>query len=482
MIGRPSGKLGRYRAGAWVNAGVSGRPMSCRIRQGRHMQSKNYRWASALCLVFALAFLVRVGLACTFVGLDAAPDAGANPDQLDFEMIAWEVAQGHGFVLADGQPTARRAVGAVGTMAIPYAVTGRSYAAGRLWLVMLSSATCLLCVWIGTLAVGRGVGLLAGVGLALYPGHAYYAMHFVSETPFTFWLALGVAVTLHGSMHRWRWLHAFAGVAWGFAILTKPQFVLMIPLVIGVLLLLKLAALLRNTADEAETIPFAAAGRGSRRTGYAAVLVTCFAAGACVLPWIVRNQVVMGTPGLSTIVGHTLWGSNNEVVLTDPEWQGLWVRTSELENILGQPLPEGEAAANDAATGYAVAFAKSHLRDLPGMVLSKLYRLVTPWPATSNTAVRWAEAMTWIVAGPFALLGGLSLWRRHRAFALVMLTPIAITIAVSVVFYGSVRFRNALAPMLVVFAAAGVAWSVSLVRARMGLSANSARSASAVTC
>ncbi|XAL99530.1 glycosyltransferase family 39 protein [Phycisphaeraceae bacterium D3-23] len=421
-------------------------------------------WAIILCAIFALALGLRLGLAAAFVGLDAPPDAQANPDQLDFEAIAWQVAQGNGFVLDNGEPTARRAAGAVGTMAVPYALTGRSYAAGRVWLAALSSATCLLCVWIGCIGFGRGVGVIAGLALALYPGHMYYAMHFVSETPFAFWLALGAALSLHGLRHEWRWRHMLAGAVWACAILTKPQFVLMVPLVLGILALIKIVALCRNTSPRGATASPTTARSNPAHFGYAPALITCLAVAACVAPWIARNHAVMHTPGLSTIVGHTLWGSNNEVVLNDPEWRGLWVRTSDLELTLNQPLPEGEAAANDAATGYAIAFARSHLRDLPGMALSKLRRLITPWPATTNRAVRWAEGLAWMIAAPLLLLGSVRWWRRHRAAAYVLVTPIAVTLAVSVVFYGSVRFRNALAPVLIVFAAAGFDWLLSRIR------------------
>jgi len=422
------------------------------------MLASQKNFAVAVVGVFVLAFGVRFALASAFVGLGAPPDASANPDQLEFEAIAWEVAQGHGYVLPTAEPTARRAVGAVGTMVPPYLVAGRSYTAGRVWLVLLSSATCLCCVWIGALGFGRGVGLLAGVALALYPGHAYYAMHFVSEGPFAFWLALAAALSLHGLKHGWRWRHVLAGAAWGCAILTKPQFVLLLPGVLGLVAAVKIAALLRGAGASPALRSNAAISKNAKASPIPAALITCLAVVAFVTPWIVRNHTVMGTPGLSTIVGHTLWGSNNEVVLHEPEHRGLWVRTSDLERELVHPLPQGESAANDAATGYAVAFAKSHKGELPGMALSKLGRLVAPWPVTENRAVRWAEALAWLAIAPFALVGMWRWWRSNRAWACVLLAPIAVTLMVTVVFYGSVRFRNALAPLLVVCAAAGVGW------------------------
>lgn len=412
------------------------------------MPSNHKRYILATLGVVALAFGIRLGLTAAFVGLGSPPDAQANPDQLEFEAIAWQVAQGHGFSLETGEPTGRRALGAVATMVPPYLAAGRSYAAGRLWLVLLSALTCGLCVWIGALSFGRIAGLLAGLGLALYPGHAYYALHFVSETPFTFWLALAVALSLHGLRANWRWRHTLAGAAWAMAVLAKPQFVLMIPLMLAFIGVYSLAGL-RRDAVAWWRMP---------------AIVTCLTAAACIAPWIVRNHTVMGTPGLSTIVGHTLWGSNNEVVLNDPVWCGRWVRTSDLERQLGLPLPEGEAAANRAATAYAVAFAKSHRHELPGMAAKKLHRLITPWPVTDNQPVRWAEGLAWCCVGPLAAVGLLLGWRQHRVAICVLLTPVLVTLGVTVVFYGSVRFRNALAPVLLVLSAGGLVRLVALFR------------------
>ncbi len=153
------------------------------------------RFTAAAVAIFLIALTARLGLTHRFVGLDAPPDAHANSDQLDYEVLAYHLVTGEGYAIHPGQPTASRTPGTSFTLAPVYAAFGRSFTAGRVWFCVLSALTCVLAVWLGTAGFNRAVGLSAGLGLALYPGHAYNAMHFVSETPFGFWMMLALVAT-----------------------------------------------------------------------------------------------------------------------------------------------------------------------------------------------------------------------------------------------------------------------------------------------
>jgi len=419
----------------------------------------NRRFWVVFSLVVVAAFGLRLSMASAFVGLSSPPDGLANPDQVDFEAITWQVAQGNGFVLDDQAPTARRAVGTVITLAPPYLVAGRSYTAGRMWLALLSAATCGLVIWIGVMGFNRRAGLIAGGMLVFYPGHAYYAMHFLSETPFGFWLALSVAITMFA--HRsGQYVHfAIAGVCWGMLILTKPQFVLMLPMAAVVAVLFAVAIRITGREKGGKSSETGSQGHCGARVFVGAAIVMALST-MVISPWIVRNARVMGTPGLSTIVGHGLWGGNNALILDDPVWRGRWLRTSELERRLHIELPEGEAEANQAALHHGLAFIRENPRAMPGLVISKIGRLVTPFPRTENKVVYWSEAAAWVVLAPLCAFGVVRWWRERRGDLLVMLLPIAVTLAVAVVFFAIVRYRNALSPILVVFAAPTVAWLI----------------------
>ncbi len=181
--------------------------------------------------ILAFAIAIRVGLAAVFVGLDAPPDAAANPDQLDYELFAWRMSQGEGFTLQDGTPTARRPPGTSLVLLPVYAVFGRNFAAGRLWFCLLSAATCLAVGWVGREAFGPLTGLIAATGLAAYPNHAYYAMHFLSEVPFSLLVvtASGASIRAFRDERSLSWATA-AGLCWGLAGLVRPNILLVIPL------------------------------------------------------------------------------------------------------------------------------------------------------------------------------------------------------------------------------------------------------------
>jgi hypothetical protein len=393
------------------------------------------RWVLLHLAVLALAFAVRLGLAAAFVGLAAPPKADANPDQLDYELFAYHLSAGDGFVFAPGTPTASRPPGTSFLLAPVYAVFGRSYLAGRVWFCLLSAACCPVAGWIAHRVAGPRAGLLAAAWLAVYPGHAYYAVHFLSETPMTLCTALAVAFHLRGLRRPAGWADALAGAAWGLGILARPN----LAVAAGLCGLLALAA----------GVP------GWRpRAGKTAVLAAT--AGLVVGPWVIRNAVVAGKPGVCTIVGgYTFWGAHNPKVASDPGLIGYWVATSTLVDA-EHPLAGSEVEREAAAWGYGRAFIREHSDRLPEMKLYALLRVAWAYREAGNPALDMAFRASWIASLPFAVIGLVWLGRRSPLEALYLMTPLAAVLVTAVMFYGCSRFRDGAAPVLAVFVAAGV--------------------------
>lgn len=398
----------------------------------------NWRFIALLCAVMVAAAGLRLGMTIAFVGLDAPPDVGASPDQAEYDAILQQLAAGKGYANAQGQPTARRAPGMVFTLLPAYLISGGSYAAVRLLLITLSAATCLLVGLTVARIFNRRAGLLAAATLALLPGHAYYAMHLLSEAPFGLWFALAIYLSVVAIQReeRWVWVHVLAGLCWGMAVLTKPQFVLLAPLVVIVACL-------------------AAWRRMAWRPALAAA-ACLLAASAVVMPWYARNAAVLDAPGLSTIGGYGLWAGNNELVLDDPAWRGRAMPTSQVEAGLGVKLPEGEAASDAQAKQYAISFMQHHRADMPRLTMWKLYRLLTPFQETENRAVYWAQAVSWMALAPLVFTGIIIALRRRPIESLLWLGPIAVTVGVTLVFFAIVRYRDTLLPALVPFAAIAI--------------------------
>lgn len=400
------------------------------------------RFLTLLGVIVVVAMGIRLGMTLAFVGLDAPPDVNASPDQAEYDTVLQQLIAGNGYSKADGQPTARRSPGMVFTLLPAYALSGGSYAAVRIMLITLSGATCLLVGLAVARVFNHRAGLIAALALAILPGHAYYAMHLLSEAPFGFWLALAVLLSVVAMQREKRWAPVYiaAGLCWGAAILTKPQFVLLAPLV-----------------------GLAACAVAYRRRAWRPVCAGALcvaAASTVVMPWYVRNAVVLDAPGMSTIGGYSLWAGNNELTLNDPAWRGRAMPTSQVEAGLGVKLPEGEAASDAQAKAYATAFMREHRAEMPGLTMWKLYRLVTPFQATENRAVYWSQALSWIVMLPLLFAGVVIALRRRPIESMLWIGPMVVTLGVTLVFFAIVRYRDALSPAMVPFVAVALdsAW------------------------
>ncbi len=408
------------------------------------MQLTHRTYIIALASIFLFALGLRIGLTSKFVGLDSPPDMSANPDQFDYEWGAYQITQGNGLVRLDGTPTATRTPGTALSLAPAYAVFGRSFAAGRIWFCILSAATCLAVAWVAWQLAGRGASLLAAALLAIYPGHAYYAMHFVSEVPYALYITLAVALSIQAWRTGGRWSMVGAGGAWAMAIHCRPQLLLLAPIV--------LVALLAMVRKMDRALWMAAMRQWA--------VQTCVIA-AFVAPWFARNAIVMGKPVFTTIAGHGLWGSHNPLTFDDPSRRGDWIRVSELEQHFGK-LPQGEVAKDAEASRRGRQSIAANIPRLPQIVLYKMGRFLSPFMETPNTLVRWAFALSWMAVFPLILLGGWQAWKHTREGMFIFMLPVLATIATVVLFYGSIRFRDSIAPLSITLAGIGAARIVAM--------------------
>jgi hypothetical protein len=385
-----------------------------------------------LVAIFVCALTVRVAATAVLQGLSSPPKREANSDQYDYELFAAQMAAGHGYSFAPGVPTASRPPGTSFVLYPLYALIGHSYLAGRILFCVLSAATCVLAWWAAYPVFGHRVGVLAAAIVAAYPGHFYYAMHFLSETPTAFALALACGLSVRSGTRAPGARDALSGAAWGFAVLTRPNFVLALGFV-------ALAQARRTVGWRSRVLRIALLGVGS------AVVV---------VPWVVRNQVVFGKPTVCTVVGgFTFWGANNRAAYEDPANVGYWMTTSDLQT--PQELLVGSEVEREAAAWeYGKRYAREHADQLPRIVLHRVGRVVFAYSESSNRVADLALRVSWLLLLPFVAVG---LWRaRGVAGSAEFAAPLLATLATAVVFYGCGRFRDACAPQLAVFAAVGM--------------------------
>jgi 4-amino-4-deoxy-L-arabinose transferase-like glycosyltransferase len=235
----------------------------------------------ALVLV-ALAFRV----ALTLPALGHVERFYVVPDSYEYDRLAVNLVQGHGFSQASSPPylpDVRRTPVYPFMLAAIYAVVGHQPVAAVAANVLLGVLACVLTAALGSRAFGPGVGLLAGLFLAVDLTSAAYSLTLLTEPLFTVLLllcALGLAryVGQGGGSPVAR-----AALWCGIAILVRPISVFL-PLVLGPAL-----GLLRQPG---------VAGRVRLVGGCLFVLVTLtFPVG-----WSIRNYSVAGTAQLTSLV------------------------------------------------------------------------------------------------------------------------------------------------------------------------------------
>ncbi len=287
-------------------------------------------------------------------------------------------------------------------------------------------------------------GLIAAALVAFWPNLIFHTAVALSETLFialmllTIWLALKVP-RAGRSLAR----PAAVGAALGLAVLVRPVALPMI------------AAL---------ALAWLIAGVGWRevllRTG--AVIVACI---LVLVPWIMRNEIVMGSAVLSTNTGDNLCMSRQ------PDATGSFLLTDYCNSDLtGLRRPASEIRKNDDGTHKALTFVRDHpatevrlwisrlhygyQNDADGLRAAESYEsdpFLPTWLRTSLEAV----ANLWFVAVSAVAVASLFWWLRRRDFGgwFVFGSVIAVGVVPIIAFFGDARFHVPVDPLLAILAA-----------------------------
>jgi hypothetical protein len=129
------------------------------------------------------------------------------------------------------------------------------------------------------------------------------------------------------------------------------------------------------------------------------------------------------------------------------------------------PLDGSEVENDRAAWRYGLDFLRSHPGDVPHLLTMKVVRHFSAFPHTDNRAVRWSLALAWLATAPLLLAGGVLALRRRIGALLLVLLPCVSTLLTALVFYGSIRFRDADVALFVIPAAAAFTALLSRRRA-----------------
>lgn len=205
------------------------------------------------------------------------------------------------------------------------------------------------------------------------------------------------------------------GIVHGAAILTRPSWALMVPLLLAAWV--------------------AGSGRGRRREAFRHALIVAATAAAVMAPWWARNYRIFGR-----FVPTALWVGASLYDGLSPSATG----ASDME-FLNRPgvVELGEAAQDAELRRRAVAFALSHPGRALGLAAIKAGRFWSPWPNAEtlrSPAAAWASAAVTLPLFGLAAAGAWACRRDGRALAL-LLGPLLYFLALHMIFVSSIRYR-----------------------------------------
>jgi len=401
--------------------------------------------------LYAIALAVRV----LYAWLATGPHATPSSDAAEYDAVAWHLTRGAGFSLGDASapyPTAFVPPVVPWLTSLVYGAAGHHYFASILLQCAIGALVPLLLAGFGASIFGGTTGLVAGWLAAAHPLLVFFSGYLLTETAFTALLLVALSASA-AWVKTPRPGRAFGvGLTWGLASLTRPT-ALLLPAVVAAW----------------AWVPLGLTVSARERMRHMALLLLGLA--LAVGPWTLRNALVLHAfVPVTTGGGRALLDSNNPDVWNDPVRRGGAISTTHLEPYASETRGLGEPQADAVARRRAWQFLSTHVRDWPAMAVAKLARF---WRLTAEGggtgawqrersplegALRAVDPLlVWsLLTWPFAAWGlARTLHGPRRFYQGLGFLVVLYFSALAVVFWGALRMRVPVEPMIVLFAAVG---------------------------
>jgi hypothetical protein len=380
--------------------------------------------------------------------------------------VAWSLARGLGFQLTgDGgaYPTAFVPPALPWVVSLLYRAVGHSFFAAVLLMCVLGSLVPPLLRQLGRSMFGSAIGNWAGWLATVHPLMVFFSGYVMTESLFS-------VVLLFALLASVAWIKAprartafWTGALWGAASLTRP---IALPLALIALIWSWGPLGLATTA-------------GERRRQLGALLLGLV---LCVAPWTLRNAASLRAfVPITTGGGRSLLDANNPVVWDDAQRRGGAIGILSTEPFATRYRGLSEVEVDRNAGREAWAFLRSRVAEWPRNALAKFARYWR-WTALTPSTGTWASAsagtasrlqrldplLPWsILFFPLAAWGlARTLRGTRRHFQLLPLWIVAASTLGTLVYWGALRLRVPIEPMVTLYAAAGAADLVWRVRVR----------------
>lgn len=390
------------------------------------------------------AALVRLVLLLAFHDLEL------RMDEIQYQELAVNLAQGRGFVLGE-RPTSWRPPLYPAVLAGLYTLTGSTNPdVARALQAVLSLLTAVVAYGLGHRLFGGRAAVGAAAVVAFYPSFLFYNNHVLTEIVFTFLLTLAVWCFSEYLRRPGAVRAAVTGLAFALAVLARD---IMWPMAIVV-------------AAFALWFP---AVRPALRVRHAAVLLLVFA--VVLVPWVVRNTRLQGVFTLiSTNGGVVFMEGNYEHTPLDRSWRAHTLEPElKVRRLLPTDVSEGERQR--LAFRYGLAYMLEHPgltakrallkaanvwgleREITGVLLAGGYGAVPRAGIVAVTlAITGAYALT-VLGAVVGLCVALSRPGRGLPLHLFTLVLVVFVTAAHALVFGHPRYHLPLVPILALYAA-----------------------------
>lgn len=407
--------------------------------------------------IFCIALLVRI-----VYNLTVAYGYYPTEDSFGYQMRAFTMLDEHCYCAAPHVVTVIRAPFWPFIIAALSLIAGRANIADRLFLCFVDAGTCVLIYLFARDLFNKRIGLVIGLIACVYPALYIYTGWMYTETLYTF-LQLAICYCIYRiqrSKGTNRRLWVLCGVLLGLLSLTRPNGLL----AIGLVIIWAIFLIWRKRLPKRTLINVALA-----------TLIAC----AIIAPWTIRNYLASHSfVPVETGDGEVFMGAYNDKTVSLPRFQGNWIRPG-IAYPKGTKLPAPapckghaacEVATNNNETAIAIHWVKTHLNDIPLLMVYHLRNFFTPYTSEVDMPLNRFQdrrssqivlAMSETFPIPIFLLAALGLvvtlrryWHELCFAYLVVLG----TLGEALVFYGIARFRSPIEPILLLCTAGTLWW------------------------
>jgi 4-amino-4-deoxy-L-arabinose transferase-like glycosyltransferase len=406
----------------------------------RHKSRRRHRlsFGAALAAVVVLGAVARIAYVYAY-----APDSFGKlfPDSVWYYQEARNIRHGVGIVdlgrqfaglnghaFAQGlRPTAYWPPGYPALLVVVQSVFGEGLRASQLAGVASGAATIVLTGLLGRAIGGLRIGLLAALLIAINPLIIAIDGSLMSETLYVPLVLLALLLAQRARDHPSPGAWVALGVTIGAATLVRQDALLLI-----------IAAL----------VPAAILTHANPRRVIRDIAIGLGATTLVLAPWMIRNEIRVGTPTLSSVSASMAIGATNCRATYYGAHIGWWSYDC-VHPELGFRM--SETAYSNKILGDGLSYAVGHSSRWPNVLAARLRRMWGFWSPGAQAHLEAAESrnfgwqqLAWAVS--IVILGGglagIVLLGKRGAPITLLVAPLAMTTVIAIASYGNSRFRG----------------------------------------